>query len=174
MTDFPDVRRAQRDDQERLGTLWRAFLDEQAALDDRLDIADDALERWHNDFPMWLDDETRRIYVARADGAIQGFATAHRTGPPPIYAPAHEVYLDELYVVPEARRQGLGRQLVQAVQHWAEQLPAARIRLQMMSANDAANAFWEALGATPFSTSMTMELDAEPDASTPQRRRIGF
>ncbi len=173
MTDFPDVRRAQRADQDRIGTLWRAFLREQEALDDRLTVAEDALERWHNDFPMWLDDETRRIYVATSDGSIQGFATAHRTGPPPIYAPAHEVYLDELFVVPEVRRQGLGRQLVRAVRHWAEQLPATRIRLQTMSANETAQAFWEALGARTFSMALTLELEAESE-STPQRRRIGF
>lgn len=174
MTDFPDVRRAQRADQDRVGRLWNDFLREQEAMDDRLSVADDALERWHNDFPMWLDDDTRRLYVAAPNDTIEGFAMAHRTGPPPIYEPMQEVYLDELYVVPDARRQGVGRQLVGAVRHWAEQLPAGRLRLQMMTANETARAFWEALGAHAFSTSMTIELDTDAEAETPERRRIGF
>lgn len=175
MADFPDVRRAQRDDQDRVGTLWIDFLNEQAALDDRFAIADDALERWTNDYAVWLSDETQAIFVAEQDGAVEGFATAHRWGPPPIYAASSEVYLDELYVAPAARRHGLGTQLVRAVRHWAESVGAGRIRLQTMTANDAARSFWAALDAAPFTTTLTMELDApaagSDDASS---RTIGF
>lgn len=173
MSDFPDVRRARREEQERIGTLWLDFLNGQAALDPRLDIADDALERWTNDFPVWLDDETRRIYVAAPDDAIQGIATAHRSGPPPIYAPVDEVYLDELYVVPDARRRGLGTQLVCAVRHWAETVSARRVRFQTMAANESAQVFWKRVGAEPFSTAMTLELNSS-ETPPSSESRIGF
>lgn len=174
MADFPDVRRARLGDRERLGTLWIDFLQAQAALDDRLAVADDALERWHNDYAVWLSDETQRLFVAEPAGTIQGFVTARRWGPPPIYAPSSEVYVNELYVVPEARRQGLGTQLVRAVRHWADTLGADRLRLQALADNAASRAFWAAQEARPFTSVLTVELEggeADPPAS---RRRIGF
>lgn len=171
---FPDVRRAKPDDQDRLGALWMAFLEAQAELDDRLAIADDALERWNNDFPVWLTDETQGLWVAAPEGTVVGFASAHRWGPPPIYAASSEVYLDEVYVDPAARRQGLGTQLVAAVRAWAESVAAGRIRLQMMAANDAAQAFWAAVGARPFALTSTIELDQAGGAPPPATRSIGF
>lgn len=175
MTGFPAVRRAKKVDQDRLGTLWMAFMNEQASFDERLTVADDAYERWENDFPVWLTDETQATFVAEADGAIHGFATAHRWGPPPIYESSSEVYLDELYVAPDARRQGFGTQLVRAVRDWAESVGAKRIRLQALAANAQAEAFWEGCGARPLATTRTVELDAaSAPASGSSSRSIGF
>ncbi|PSQ68745.1 MAG: N-acetyltransferase, partial [Bacteroidetes bacterium QH_1_64_81] len=139
---YPDVRRAQSDDQMTVGDLWVQLLREQDELDDRFGVADNARERWDNDFPQWLDDETYRIYVAEADDEIVGFASAHRWGPPPIYEESSEVYLDELYVRPEDRRQGLATQLVNAVRDWTDRIGARRLRLNVLAANDAALDFW--------------------------------
>ncbi len=175
MTQFPDVRRAQEEDQKRIGALWIELLNEQAERDPRFAIADDALERWNNDYAVWLSDETQAIFVAEQEGTIEGFATAHRWGPPPIYAESSEVYLDELYVAPAARRQGLGTQLVHAVRHWGESLGAGRVRLQMMTSNPEAKAFWTALGAEPFTTTMTLELESTSGAGDDKpSRQIGF
>ena len=176
MSSFPAVRRAQQADQERLGTLWIAFMNEQAQWDERLVVAEDARERWDNDFPIWLTDETQAFFVAEPNGgAIEGFATAHRWGPPPIYAATSEVYLDELYVAPGARRDGLGTQLMYAVHDWAETVGAARIRLQALTANTNAAGFWDRWGARPLSVTRTVELD-RADADTPDTstRSMGF
>jgi GNAT superfamily N-acetyltransferase len=116
------VRRAKQSDHDALGALWMAFMSEQAGLDDRLAVADDARERWDNDFSVWLNDERQATFVAEVDDALRGFATAHQWGPPPIYEDAVEVYLDELYVAPEARRSGLGEKLVAAVRTWGLRL----------------------------------------------------
>jgi len=95
---YPDVRRAQPDHQTAVGDLWAQLLEEQEAMEERFGVAEDARDRWENDFPQWLDDETYRVYVAEVDGEVVGFATAHRWGPPPIYAESSEVFIDELYV----------------------------------------------------------------------------
>jgi GNAT superfamily N-acetyltransferase len=160
------VRRAKQSDHDALGALWMAFMSEQAGLDDRLAVADDARERWDNDFSVWLNDERQATFVAEVDDALRGFATAHQWGPPPIYEDAVEVYLDELYVAPEARRSGLGEKLVAAVRTWGATLGAARIRLQALHANEAAQAFWAACGAEPFAVTHTVELDPSEESST--------
>jgi GNAT superfamily N-acetyltransferase len=174
--EYPDVRRAHGSDQEEVGELWVQFLNEQSDQDDRLGIADDAFDRWQNDFPVWLDDETARIYVAEGeDGRIEGFVAARRWGPPPIYEESSEVYLDELFVRPEARRAGYGTQLVHAVRHWADQIGARRIRLRVLTANQDGRAFWAAQNAIPMSMTFTIEAEnPAEEASDEGTKKIGF
>lgn len=173
--EYPDVRRAQQSDQERVGELWMQLLSEQASLDDRFDVAEDALERWENDFPMWLDDETARVYVAEDEEEILGFATARRWGPPPIYKESSEVYIDELYVQPDARRRGLGTQLLRAVRDWTDRLGAQRIRLNVLTANNAGRAFWAAQEAVPMTMIFTIERPNQNDEEVDEgSKKIGF
>ncbi len=172
---YPDVRRAQPDDQAVVGDLWVELLDAQGALDDRFGVAEDARDRWNNDFPRWLDDETYRVYVAETDGEIVGFASAHRWGPPPIYEESSEVYLDELYVHPEARREGVGTQLANAVRDWTDRIGARRLRLEVLAANEAARAFWTAQDAQPLSLTFTLESDGfEAEEDDEGSKKIGF
>jgi GNAT superfamily N-acetyltransferase len=162
--DHPDVRQAQAADRAVVGDLWTALLDAQSDLDDRIGVADDARERWENDFPMWLEDETARLYVAEDDdGTVVGFASARRWGPAPIYAESPEVFLDELYVRPEHRRQGYGTQLVHAVRAWSDRVGARRVRLRVLTANADGRAFWAGQDAIPLSMTLTIEGEGASD-----------
>lgn len=173
--EHPDVRRAQIDDQSTVGDLWTRLLKEQEELESRFEMAEDARERWDNDFPMWLDQETSRIYVAEADEEIVGFATARRWGPPPIYAESSEVYLDELYVQPSHRRRGYGTQMLNAVRHWTDRIGARRIRLGILAANEDARAFWAAQDANPLTVTLTIEGQGEvADEGDEGSKKIGF
>lgn len=176
--DHPDVRQVQEADREAVGTLWSELLDAQANLDNRIGISEDARERWENDFAMWLEDDTVRLYVVEdEEGAIVGFASARRWGPAPIYEDAPEVYLDELYVRSESRRQGYGTQLVNAVRTWADQVGARRVRLRALTANADGRAFWASQDAIPLSMTFTIEGDAASVESEPEdegTKKIGF
>lgn len=175
---YPDVRQAQESDQAAVGDLWMQLLAEQERLDDRLAAAEDARERWDNDFPVWLQNETRRVYVAEADDEIVAFASARRWGPPPIYEESSEVYLDEIYVRSDDRRQGYGTQLLHAVQDWTDRLGARRIRLRVLTANEAARSFWAAREAEPLILALTIERP-DPDGGPGKgddegSKKIGF
>lgn len=174
--DHPDVRRAQRSDKDTIGPLWAELLTSQSELDDRIGVADNAQERWENDFPMWLEDETARLYVAEnEDGEIVGFAAARRWGPAPIYEESSEVYLDDLFVLPESRRQGYGSQLVHAVRSWADQIGARRVRLRVLTSNAGGRAFWAGQDAIPLSMTLTIEGAAQEESNADERsKKIGF
>ncbi|HHP7237534.1 GNAT family N-acetyltransferase [Longibacter sp.] len=171
----PDVRKALKRDQDTVTGLWMDFLKEQSENDNRLRVSDDARERWENDFGAWLEDETRRIYVAERGGEVVGFATAHRTAPPPIYETNGEVYLDEIYVAPDHRRDGYGAQLVEAVVAWSDRVRAERIRLSVLEQNAAAQAFWASQDAVSFSTTYTIERQPVEEARDDEgTKKIGF
>lgn len=171
----PNVRRATKTDGEQLGDLWEALLDEQSEMEDRLTVSDDARERWENDVPVWLSDETRRIYVAEEEGEIVGFATAHRTAPPPIYESEGEVYLDEIFVRPARRNEGFGAQLVEAVTTWADHVQAERVRFSVLAKNSDARAFWESQEAAPFTITYTIERTAREAKDEDEGiKKIGF
>jgi len=172
----PSIRPARPSDATAVVSLWRSLLHEQAGLDPRLTIAEDAEERWRNDFPYWLDDGTRKFLVAEHAGAIVGFAHAHRWGPPPILEASEEVYIDEVYVRPDARRNGCGRALVAELRSWAESLNANRLRLGVMAENSTGRAFWKSLQGKPLSLTYTIELASAvaTNEAAPAQKRIGF
>ena len=169
------LRQARRDDRDALGALWVALLEEQAALDVRFALAEDALERWRNDFPGWLHDERRRLTVAEAEGELVGFIAAQRWTPPPVYAEAREVFIDEVYVRPEMRGQGVGTRLVEDTKAWAATLDADRLRLRMLEANEAGRRFWQRQGAEPLVTTLTIERKREPPEAVHEKKaKLGF
>ena len=161
------IRPATAADQESLCALWQAFMHEQSSHDDRLVLSDDAAKRWQNDVPVWLDDSTVRIWSAGHNGEIVGFARAHRTGPPPVYADCAEVYIDEVFVDESYRREGTATALIDAASDWATEFGADRMRLSTVAASAGADAFWQAYGAAPLATIWTASVDSTSDSETP-------
>jgi ribosomal protein S18 acetylase RimI-like enzyme len=67
---------------------------------------------------------------------------------PSLYTGALDAYLEELYVVPEGRGQGLGRALLEAAMEHARERGAARIDLNTSDADVAARSLYESAGFT--------------------------
>lgn len=176
MPNQPAIRRAREQDQQQLGVLWLGLMREHAAMDPRFGVADDALERWSNDFGAWLGDEHTRIFVAERGDVLVGFIAACLWEPPPIYAVSEEVYVTEIYVAPDARGQGVGGRLLAVVKAWAEALPVERLRVGVLAANADGRAFWERQHAQPFSLTLTIELAASTPSVKAEKKkaRLGF
>ncbi len=69
-----------------------------------------------------------------------------------------EVHFGELYVAPEARRQGVGRALLEAGAAWARRVGAQRIAMDLLVGNAASRRMVEAWGAVPLSLAYTRDL----------------
>ena len=154
------VRRAGPADLTALVALWTALHEHHAALDARYALTDDAPRRWAADAREWLRSDADRVWAAERDGALDGFATAHRTSVGAIYRAPEVVYLDDLFVMPRARGEGLGRALVEAVAEWAREIGASEIRLGVLAANAEAEAFWRRAGAAPVALTMALPAGA--------------
>ena len=74
---------------------------------------------------------------------------------------AEEIYLRQLFVVRNRRRQGLGRRAVELLRSrvWPK---TKRLTVEVLVANQRAVAFWRAMGYTDYS----LTLEVLPDSST--------
>lgn len=117
--------RALRDAPDAFGTTW----DEAAAL---------RLEDYDRQLALLA------TFVATVDGRDQGLVRG---------APHDDLegagYLISLWVAPEARRQGVGSALVDAVTQWAEACGLRRLLLDVGEANAAAVSLYVAKGFVP-------------------------
>jgi ribosomal protein S18 acetylase RimI-like enzyme len=100
-----------------------------------------------------------RVLIAERDGQPVGYAVFF-----PAYNTDHAergLYLQDLYVVPEARRQGAGRALMAAVARACEAEGGCYVFWNARPENRAGLAFYRAIGARQ---EPTVTLSLQPDA----------
>lgn len=91
------------------------------------------------------------VIVAEAAGAATG-CVCYRVHDSPANAfchPRRRIFVDQLVVVPDARRTGLGRQLMAAVEADARARGIDRVELDVRGFNQEAQAFYAACGYAP-------------------------
>ena len=91
-----------------------------------------------------MDDDKAHLRVARSEGDLVGVLLA--TEFISIKFPGRALWLEELYVAPEARRLGVGRLLVENLVDWAYERGFAGIELEAYRMNTAASILYRSLG----------------------------
>jgi GNAT superfamily N-acetyltransferase len=132
-----DVRRAGASERGELAKLLVAQMVEHdlpaeaSRIERGLDVA------FAPDSPAWL-------FVARRDGVAVGVMLAQRCAS--VEKGGLSVWIEELYVVPEARRSGVARALVQHLVDAAPRLGVVALDLEVVKTQAAALALYPALG----------------------------
>lgn len=157
------VRQARPSDLSVALALWEALHREHERLDPRYRLSESAAVRWSNDFRTWTRGEADRVWLA-LDPEPVGLLTAHFYEPAPTFAPLSMVYVDDLYVVPEARGRGIAVDLLDAAKAWGIAAGAVQLRAGVLAGNEAGRAFWARQGAEDFSVTVTMPLAQDPAA----------
>lgn len=100
----------------------------------------------------WLRNEYEAVVFEDA-GQVVGYALYRHD--------ADYVYLRQLFVRLESRRQGIGRQAIAWLWQnaWAE---VPRLRIDVLVGNTGAQAFWRSVGFRDYC--LTMEMEAPPSA----------
>jgi GNAT superfamily N-acetyltransferase len=132
------VRPAVPDDLETLVALLRELFALEP--DFRFDPA-----RQRRGLALLLEDRLRRVaLVAERDGAVVGMVTGQ------LVVSTSEgggsVLVEDMVVIGSARRQGIGRLLLRAVETWGRGRGATRLQLLADRENEAALRFYERLG----------------------------
>lgn len=105
--------------------------------------------------------------LAERDGAAIGFALFFPTWSTWRGRPG--VHLEDLFVVPDARGQGIGRALLARVAAIAVDRGCARLEWQVLDWNEPAIGFYRALGARSLDEWTTMRVDHEALAALARR-----
>ena len=115
----------------------------------------DAFNREFDDFTPGAEELARRCAELLDAGEMSALLAGE--GPygiavvrfrPSLWKPAPEAYLEELYVVPGRRGQGLGRALLEAVLEFSRERGAAYIALGTSTDDTAALGLYESAGFT--------------------------
>jgi len=88
------------------------------------------------------------VVIAYSGDAPAGFAVFFRTFSTFLGAPG--MYLEDLFVIPEFRRQGLGRQILTHLARIADERRYGRIEWSVLDWNEPAIGFYKAIGAVPM------------------------
>jgi GNAT superfamily N-acetyltransferase len=152
------VRRARAADREAAVALWLALHRAHEALDARYRLAPDAALLWANDFAEWARERHHLVLLAEAAGEAVGLLVAHLAFPVPVYAPELFAHVDDLYVVPSRRGQGVGRRLLAEAERWARGEGAHRLQAGVLAANEEGRAFWAGAGTEAYSLTVTKPL----------------
>jgi ribosomal protein S18 acetylase RimI-like enzyme len=144
------LRRATLDDAATLARLNRHVLDLHVGAEPAVYVATDAaqVEAWARER---LGAPDVRAVVAELDGAAVGHVVTQvvRRAGTPFTAPRAFLLVEELVVAPAARRRGVGRALMDAAHALAGELGLSRVELDVRPWNEAALAFYRALGYAP-------------------------
>jgi predicted kinase/GNAT superfamily N-acetyltransferase len=100
------------------------------------------------------------LVAADSAGAVQGmiFVVVREMVKAPVVRPARVAEIENLVVDRSARRQGVGRSLVQAAVRWAGEVGATRAELGVYAFNEPAQRFWATTGFAPLFHRMSVSL----------------
>jgi GNAT superfamily N-acetyltransferase len=103
------------------------------------------------DLRRWLLAEPPAVFahVAEHDGEVAGFALWYLSFS--TWETSHGIYLEDLYVRPEARRLGLGRALLAELARICVACGYPRLEWSVLDWNTPARAFYASLGAAEMS-----------------------
>ena len=99
------------------------------------------------------------VLIAELDGLAVGFALFFHNFS--TFEGRPGIYLEDLYVRPEARRHGLGRALLAHLAALAVERGCARLEWWVLNWNAPSIAFYKTLGARPMDEWTVMRVDGE-------------
>ena len=98
------------------------------------------------------------LFVAVAGDQTVGFISGELRQGSPTFLPKTWASVDDVFVEPEYRNQGMGRALLQSVRAWAQERGADGISLQVAAANSRGRKFYEKLGFREISVYQVFEF----------------
>ncbi len=99
------------------------------------------------------------VLIGEVDGVAQGFALFFHNFS--TFEGKPGIYLEDLFVRPEARGAGLGKAFLQRLAQLAVERDCARLEWWVLDWNEPAIRFYEALGAKPMDEWTTFRVDGD-------------
>ena len=139
---------------ERVRPFWLALVAYHAAVASEMGPRHDDETSWamrSAAYREYLAEPGAFLLIAHEDDRDLGYAIVTLdAGSPTFTEPGRYGFIGTLSILPGDRGRGAGRALIDRAQREAEAAGVGELRLDVMWANDAARAFYAALGFTPY------------------------
>lgn len=149
----PTIRPAQAADVPEIYAMIRELAEFEKLEDQVVSTAESTHECLFGDRPV------AEAILVEADNAVVGFAIYFHNFSTFVGRPG--LYLEDVYIRPSHRRQGIGNAVLVALAEIARQRNCGRFEWSVLDWNANAIAFYEKLGATVLPDWRTVRLDAE-------------
>jgi GNAT superfamily N-acetyltransferase len=154
-----NVRELRAKDIEPLITeLWLPFAEEMAEMDPYNELAGSVREEARSYRRGLLEDEDTVTYLAEHDASLVGYTVGAYGESPPVFTRGPATKVEELYVRPERREEGIGSELLDRLEGWARARGCERLSLSVNARNDAAIETYSARGFSVRRHTMDREL----------------
>lgn len=98
------------------------------------------------------------LMVAHTDNRIVGYCVTRIEEKPPVYEETRYGEIDNLAVLGEFQRQGVGEKLFQETVKWLKERGVKRIELMATVGNEKSNNFWQKMGFETFMKVMELKI----------------
>lgn len=142
------IRLATTADLEAIGELWEQLVAYHRALSVDLPRAsENGAALYARRLSDRLDDTHARILVAEHQGTITGYVFGVIVDlVPEVFLEEQAGFIADIFVLPQFRKQGVGRDLVEAMLEWFGMKGITYYEWYVAAANHEARAFWEKIG----------------------------
>lgn len=158
-----NIRPGRREDATNAARLWVQSAEEHAYYDPVYTVSKEAEKTMRRFLADLTSSSHTFLFVATFDGEsdeeIVGFISGEIREGSPTFNPKTWASVDDVYVTPEYRSGGIGRELVERVKEWSKEKGASGISLQVAAANERGRNFYENLGFREVSVYEVLELN---------------
>ena len=140
------VRSGRRDDAEAAARLWVQSAEEHTLYDDVYATSPDAEKIMRRFLADLYSNSHSCLFVAEEGGKVVGFLAGELREGSPAFEPKTWAVVEDVYVLPDYRSQGIGSLLFEEFQNWANEKDTDGISLQVAIKNVRARKFYENLG----------------------------
>jgi GNAT superfamily N-acetyltransferase len=143
-----NIRPYTQDDLPTLRSLVAELHDSVRRFDPSLPPSTQIIDAYFEHLLQACEDLSGTFFLAERGARTEGYACVFGLVPAPEPDESGSPYsfLSDLYVRPEYRGSGVGRRLVEHVEHYAAGLGASRVVIKLFAGSQSALRFWDGLG----------------------------
>lgn len=148
-------------DADAVAHLWQQLVEYHRQLDEAMPYpAPYGAQRYARRLVDLIHDTHQQVYVAEEDGQVVGYVLGVLVDLlPEIFDQEKAGFLADIFVAPEYRRCGIGRELVEAIKGWFVSIGVTHFEWYVASKNIPGIAFWRSVGGRDVMIRMRAPLD---------------
>ena len=142
-------------------SLWHELMQFHTELDQSFTAHPTAELAYRTYATEHINDDHGKLWIAYVRDTAIGYVMAQVQQLPPVFLLDRCILLQDLLVVPQYRRMGVGRALTRKVIDWSSGIGENLVQLHVASNNQAGIKFWEEMGFHEYIKLMRLDLKHE-------------